>query len=288
MEIYLEEFMSTGCLFIVATPIGNLGDITQRALETLRSVDFIAAEDTRHSKKLLNYFHIDTRMMAYHDHNDQQALPVLMKALQEGKHIALISDAGTPLISDPGYPLVAKAHELGIRVIPIPGACAAIAALAASGIPSQPFRFTGFPPQKTHKRDAFLDALSTSQETTVLYESVHRIAPLIESLKTALEPERQVSVARELTKQYESILTGSIDTISKTFSEGKVPLKGEFVVVIGPKVDQEEEQTITLSKESLLTELLSALSLSDAVSLYCSLTKEKRNTVYQEALKRQA
>lgn len=274
-----------GCLFIVATPIGNLSDITQRALDTLASVDLIAAEDTRHTKKLMTHYNLSTPLVAYHEHNDRQAMPELIRQLEAGKTIALVSDAGTPLISDPGYPLVAQAHAKGIRVSPIPGPCAAIAAASASGLPTHDLHFLGFLPPKGNKRDILVNHLANSKQSSVLYESVHRIGSLIKSLATALEPTRPISISRELTKQYESIYTGSIETIAHDFEANKIPLKGEFVVIIAPHNRHETNDAVTLSKEELLIKLLNKLPLKEAVSLYCGISGDKRNAAYARALK---
>ena len=273
-----------GCLFIVATPIGNLSDITQRAIDTLASVDLIAAEDTRHTKKLMAHLNLNTPLVAYHEHNDRDAMPELIRQLEAGKRIALVSDAGTPLISDPGYPLVSTAHRKGIRVSPIPGPCAAITAASASGLPTNDLHFMGFLAPKGKKREIAIEALAKETHSSVIYESVHRIESLIKGLAEVLEPNRHITIARELTKQYESIYTGCIADIAQDFENKKVPIKGEFVVIVAPFESKQNVDTLTLPKEELLQKLLSTLPLREAVSLYCDISGDKRNAIYARAL----
>lgn len=273
-----------GCLFIVATPIGNLSDITQRAIDTLASVDLIAAEDTRHTKKLMAHLNLSTPLVAYHEHNDRDAMPELIRQLEAGKRIALVSDAGTPLISDPGYPLVATAHRKGIRVSPIPGPCAVIAAASASGLPTNDLRFVGFLPPKGKKREIAIESLAKEPSCSVIYESVHRIESLIRGLEKSLEPNRHIAIARELTKQYESIYTGCIADIAQDFDDKKVPIKGEFVVIVAPFESEQDIDTLTLPKEELLKKLLNTLPLREAVSLYCDISGDKRKAIYTRAL----
>lgn len=192
-------------LYIVPTPIGNLADITQRAIEVLSNVDIIAAEDTRHTGKLLSHFNIQTKTFALHDHNEQQKAQVLVEKLLSGQSIALVSDAGTPLISDPGYHLVTKCRQAGVRVVPLPGACAVITALSASGLPSDRFSFEGFlPPKSKGRKDKFLEIASV-ERTCIFYESPHRILDSLQDMLDVLGSEREVVLARELTKTFETI-----------------------------------------------------------------------------------
>lgn len=194
-----------GTLYIVPTPIGNLGDITERAVQVLSQVDLIAAEDTRHTGRLLSHLNISTRTFALHDHNEQQKAQVLAEKLSQGQSIALVSDAGTPLISDPGYHLVNQCRAAGLRVVPLPGACAVIAALSASGLPSDRFSFEGFlPPKSKGRRDKFLE-LAKVERTCIFYESPHRIMDSLDDMLAILGEERQVVLARELTKTFETI-----------------------------------------------------------------------------------
>ena len=201
--------MTTGILYIVATPIGNLNDITLRAIEVLKQVDVIAAEDTRHSKKLLEHYGIDTRLMAVHDHNENDRIQSLLGVLQGGASVALISDAGTPLISDPGFRVVRAMQQAGIEVVAIPGPCAAIAALSIAGLPTDRFLFVGFLPAKQKARQVALEALSAEQGTLVFYESPKRIVSALEDVALVLGEVRVVSVVKEITKAFETVKTGS-------------------------------------------------------------------------------
>ncbi len=192
-------------LYIVPTPIGNLGDITQRAIEVLSNVDLIAAEDTRHTGKLLSHFNISTKTFALHDHNEQQKAQVLVERLQQGLSIALVSDAGTPLISDPGYHLVNQCRQAGVKVVPLPGACAVVTALSAAGLPSDRFSFEGFlPPKSKGRKDKFLE-IAKAERTCIFYESPHRIMDSLKDMLEILGADREVVLARELTKTYETI-----------------------------------------------------------------------------------
>lgn len=225
--------MHKGKLFVVATPIGNLKDITMRALETLQSVDFILCEDTRVTKKLLTHYQISKPTISYHQHSTESKIKEIIQLLAEGKNLALVTDAGTPGISDPGNLLIQKLTKSTetIEIIPIPGPCAAIAALSISGFPTDKFYFAGFPPHK-NKRQKFFKELAAREETIVFYESTHRI------LKTLLEsqtfmPQRKMMVARELTKQFETIYRGTAAEVLEKIKKG--PIKGEFVIVMAQK-----------------------------------------------------
>ena len=220
----------SGTLFIVATPIGNLEDITQRALRVLREVDLIACEDTRHTQKLLNHFGISTRTISYHEHNERERTEKLCQLLKQGRSVALVSDAGTPLISDPGFRIVNAAVERGINVVPIPGAAALVSALAASGLPTDQFLFAGFLPARTAARRAKFEELRTVPATLIFYEAPHRIAT---ALKDAVEVlgNRQAVIARELTKLHEEILRGSLRELAEQFALRTA--KGEIVLLIG-------------------------------------------------------
>lgn len=273
---------STGCLYIVATPIGNLGDITLRALEVLKSVDLIVAEDTRHSKRLLNHYAIQTPMLSLHQHNEQQRIATLIPRLQKGEQLALISDAGTPLISDPGFRLVSALHEQALKVVPIPGACAAIAALAVSGLNTDHFVFEGFLPTKTALREQRLRVLAQETRTIVLYESTHRIVKLLDLMQTIFEPTRMMSIARELTKTFETIHRTNIKEMQNWLIKDKNQQKGEFVVLI-EGADFCEDDDI-LANRHLLTVLLAELPLKQAVALSAKITGGHRKQLYALAL----
>ncbi len=226
----------TGTLYIVATPIGNLEDITQRALRILREVDLVACEDTRRTRVLLNFFGIKTRTVSYHEHNERARAEQLCKLMAAGKNVALVSDAGTPLVSDPGFRIVQAAIEAGIPVMPIPGATAFVAALAASGLPADQFFFAGFLPARANARRKKLEELRTVPATLIFYEAPHRISA---TLKAALEVfgNRRAAVAREMTKVHEEFARGRLDELGQRFSEG-APARGEMVLIIDGITDE--------------------------------------------------
>lgn len=273
-------------LYIIATPLGNLGDISQRALSTLGAVDKIIAEDTRHSRQLLQHFGIDKPLLALHAHNEQDQSELLVEQLKAGTRFALISDAGTPLISDPGYRLVQLAHEAGITVSPIPGPCAAIAALSALGLPCQAFVFMGFLPTKSSQRKTALQEWLYSSRTVVFYEAPHRILETMEDCISTLGPDRVVGVARELTKAYETLKVGSLKQLQDWMIADPNQQRGEFVLVISgieEKNADDDQQAI----EDMLKILLAELPLKQAVSLCVSLTGHAKNKVYALALELQ-
>jgi 16S rRNA (cytidine1402-2'-O)-methyltransferase len=274
--------MTIGTLYIVATPIGNLADMSQRAIQTLKEVDLIAAEDTRHSRYLLDHFTISTPTLSLHDHNEQERSAQLVTQLQQGKSIALISDAGTPLISDPGYHLVKIARDHGIKVIPIPGACAAITALSAAGLPSDQFIFAGFLPSKKIARQNALQNLTDETRTLIFYEAPHRIMDLIEDMLMVFGAEREVVIARELTKLFETIKTGTLAELLTWLQSDANQQKGEFVVLVKGAVKQESDNSADITQT--LKILLDELSISQAVALTVKLTGEKKNKVYAKAL----
>ncbi len=223
----------TGTLYVVATPIGNLGDITLRALETLQQVDLIAAEDTRHTRRLLQHYNIDTPLISFHQHSGQGRVEQIIQRLLKGESVALVTDAGTPSISDPGGVLVAEAHRHGIRVVPVPGASALTALLSVSGLPTHRFRFEGFIPRKEGARRKFFERIAGEEMVVVFFESPHR---LLKTLQTAHEVlgEREVVVGRELTKQFEEVFRGRLsDALAHWQAK---PPKGEFVVAIAPQL----------------------------------------------------
>ncbi len=270
-----------GKLYIVATPIGNLEDITLRALKTLKEVDVIACEDTRVTRKLLSKYDIEKPLVSYHEHNEQQKARELISLLESGKNIAVVSDSGTPGISDPGYRIVALASQKGIEVIPVPGPCAAIAALSVSGLPTARFAFFGFLPKSAKKRKEFLESIREYPETLVFYESPNRI---LETLKDIIEVlgDRNVSISRELTKVFEESLKGKVSCVLETLSQ-RQSIKGEITVVVDGKnlketdLGQEVERKLKEYREK-------GLSLKEAVQTVSKELGISKNLVYRKAL----
>lgn len=221
----------SGILYIVATPIGNLEDITHRALRILSEVDLIAAEDTRRTRQLLTHYRINGELLSYHEHNEKERAPVLLKRLKGGASVALVSDAGTPNLSDPGYHLISLCQEEGIRVEPIPGPAAAIAALSASGLPSDKFYFVGFPPVKSGKQQKLFEQLAAIPATLIFYESPHRIMKTVTQLYQVLG-DRECVLAREMTKHFEEFVKSHLSTLSSDLTSGKIKSKGEMVLMV--------------------------------------------------------
>ncbi len=274
--------LQPGTLYLVGTPIGNLEDITLRALRVLKSADAIAAEDTRHTGKLLHHFQITTPQISYHDHNCQQRIPQLVARLQQGEAIALVTDAGMPGISDPGYELVCACVAHDLTVVPIPGPSAVVTAVAAAGLPSDRFVFEGFLPVKGKSRQARLDALKREPRTVVLYESPHRLIKTLTDLAEVLSPERKITLARELTKRYEEFWRGTIGAALLHY-ETVVP-KGEFTVAIAPTPQTE----VTLSETEIVAELKNliaqGLSRSEASRQLAQSTELAKRDIYQLSL----
>ncbi len=268
-----------GTLYIVATPIGNLNDISLRALETLKMVDSILAEDTRHSLTLLSALGIKKPLISLHAHNEHEKSQPIIEALQAGKCFALISDAGTPLISDPGFELVRLAQENKIPVVPIPGACALITALCAAGVPCDSFSFVGFLPAKQLARKNKLLACLTSEHTTVCYESTHRILDCLDDLIEICQPNYEIVLAKELTKTFERFIRGSSSMVKKWLSEDSAHCKGEFVLILPPHITEKKSQ-----EEAILSLLLEELSLKQAVKIASIVTKTAKNDLYKIAL----
>lgn len=270
-----------GVLYIVATPIGNLGDISERAIEILKQVDLIAAEDTRHSKTLLERFAIKTKMTAYHEHNEEKVSQQLIQQLKEGQSTALISDAGTPLINDPGYRLVAAAHDHDIQVVPIPGPSAIITALSASGLPTNKFIFEGYLPAKSEARKTGLNELKDELRTLVFYEAPHRIVDSVKIMQEIFGAERRATIARELTKQFEQIVRDNLSAINEKIESGEIKVKGEFVVII----EGTEKTSVTVQEVLRINQILAEkLSPKDAAGLAAKITGRKKNEIYQLAL----
>ncbi|ACX86168.1 16S rRNA (cytidine(1402)-2'-O)-methyltransferase [Pectobacterium parmentieri] len=277
--------ISASTLYIVPTPIGNLGDITQRALAVLASVDLIAAEDTRHTGLLLQHFAINARLFALHDHNEQQKADVLLAKLQSGQSIALVSDAGTPLINDPGYHLVRRCREAGVRVVPLPGACAAITALSASGLASDRFCYEGFLPAKTKGRKDKLRELGEEPRTLIFYESTHRLLDSLQDISEVLGAGRYVVLAREITKTWESIHGAPVGELLAWVKEDDNRRKGEMVLIVeGHQIDDS-----ALSSEALRTLALlrAELPLKKAAALAAEIHGVKKNALYRYGLEQE-
>jgi 16S rRNA (cytidine1402-2'-O)-methyltransferase len=272
-----------GILYVVATPIGNLEDISYRAVSVLRQVDLIAVEDTRHSAKLLNHYGIDSARISLHEHNEQRRIQGIVDRLESGESVALISDAGTPLISDPGYRLVAAACAAGLRVSPIPGACAAIAALSAGGLPTDRFVFEGFLPAKEITRRNRLKTLSEETRTLVFYESCHRILSTLQDLTTCLGEDRPAVIARELTKTFETLKSAGLKMLCEWLREDPNRQRGEFVILV-KGIEASRENISTSELERLLSLLLDELPLKTAVRLAAKITAENKNRIYSIAL----
>ncbi|MCC4108898.1 16S rRNA (cytidine(1402)-2'-O)-methyltransferase [Serratia ureilytica] len=285
MNQHQQSVISASTLYVVPTPIGNLGDITHRALEVLKSVDLIAAEDTRHTGLLLQHFAINARLFALHDHNEQQKADQLLAKLQEGQSIALVSDAGTPLINDPGYHLVRRCREAGIRVVPLPGACAATTALCAAGVASDRFCYEGFLPAKTKGRKDTLMALAEETRTLIFYESTHRLLESLQDMVTVWGPQRYVVLARELTKTWESIHGAPVGELLAWVQEDEVRRRGEMVLIVeGHKA---QEDALPLEALRTLALLQKELPLKKAAALAAEIHGVKKNALYKHALEQQ-
>ncbi|MCK8639654.1 16S rRNA (cytidine(1402)-2'-O)-methyltransferase [Acinetobacter schindleri] len=269
-------------LFVVATPIGHLDDISYRAIEVLKSVSLIAAEDTRTSMQLLKHFNISTPLTACHDHNESNKIDQLIQRLLNGENMALISDAGTPLISDPGFKFVRAAQEHNIRVIPVPGACAAIAALSAVGLPSDRFSFEGFLPSKQSQRLLNLEKLKDETQTMIFYEAPHRILECVKDMANVFGADRAVGFAREITKTFETIRKMTLGELIEFITNDANQQKGEIVLVVGGATVEKDMDQEKLDK--LLLRLLQDLSVKAASQLAADLTSIKKKVAYQRAL----
>ena len=277
--------MSEGTLFVVATPIGNLDDLSPRAREVLGCADLIAAEDTRVTGRLLSHVGIKVRSLALHDHNEEKVVPELIEALESGNLVALVSDAGTPLVSDPGYRLVRAAHNAGITVSPIPGPSAPVAALSASGLPSDRFIFEGFLPARQGVRKSRLEALRPETRTVLYFESVHRVAEAISDMRSVFGDSRQAFIGRELSKLHEQCVPGSLAELADSLADGRIPLKGEFVIGVGGTTDTEKD-ACAADADRWLGELMAVMPGKQAVDIVARATGVPRNTVYQQMLAR--
>jgi len=275
---------SSGTLYIVATPIGNLGDMSQRAIETLKNVDLIAAEDTRHSRTLLQQFAITTSLTALHEHNERDACEDLLKKIQTGQSIAVISDAGTPLISDPGYYIVRRAHQLGLPVVPIPGASTLTAALCAAGLATNSVHFEGFLSSKSTQRIARLKELANSSDTLVFFEAPHRIIDTLSDMKEYFGGSREAVFMRELTKMFETIKAGSLDFVQEFVSADSNQRKGEIAIVVEGVKAKQAENTVNTESERILKLLLKEFPTKKAAAITAEITGLRKNQLYQHAL----
>lgn len=267
-----------GVLYVVATPIGNLADISARALRVLAQVDVIAAEDTRHTRRLLQHYDIHAKLISLHNYNESQQTASLLDSLQAQQSIALVSDAGTPLISDPGYRLVKQVSQQGFKVIPIAGPCALIAALSVAGLPTDKFIFEGFLPSKSQAREQYLQTLTKEKRTLIFYEAPHRIMDCIMAMEQAFGAERPAVIARELSKTFETIARDSLAGLRQWLQSDTHQQKGEFVVLVHGAEQQQQ-----LSDEAMRVTLLLAAELSakQAASLAAKITGIRKNTLYQ-------
>lgn len=275
--------VESGTLYVVATPIGNLADVSQRALDVLAAVDFIAAEDTRHSGRLLQQYQITTKMLALHDHNERDRAPDVVERLLQGKSAALISDAGTPLVSDPGFHLVRLAREQGIKVVPIPGASAMLAALSVAGLPSDRFVFEGFLPSKGTARKKRLEAMAVESRTLIFYEAPHRLQDTLTDMVDVFGADRYVVLARELTKTFETIKGDAVGNLLSWAKNDPDQQKGEMVLLV-KGLDSEVDNTNEQEAQRILKILIKELPLSQASALAAKITGTRKKPLYQFGL----
>jgi 16S rRNA (cytidine1402-2'-O)-methyltransferase len=272
-----------GELYLVATPIGDMTDIAPRALGILSTVDIVAVEDKRRSSRLFSHFGIKTPMISYHDHSEEKQVKKIIDELLCGKSVALISDAGTPLISDPGYKLVNAAKDKSIKVSPVPGPCALIAAISASGLPSDRFIFEGFLPSKSIPRITKIQNISADSRTIIFYEAPHRILETLIDMIKVIGPSRKIVLARELTKTYETFISGTLESVLQIIEKDLNQQKGEIVIVLAG-ADSSEKKIETQDSKRILSVLLEELPLKQAVSLGSKITGTQKNIFYKLAL----
>lgn len=277
-----ESAVAPGTLYVVATPIGNLGDLSTRAREVLSRVQLIAAEDTRHTRQLLQAFGIDSPLTSLHEHNEMQKSEMLITRLLAGESIALVSDAGTPLISDPGFDLVATARTRGVAIAVVPGPCAAIAALSIAGLPTDRFVFEGFLPAKTGARVARLREVATEQRTMIFYEAPHRLLEVLRDMAAELGADRAASVSRELTKRFETTYTGTLAQLCEIAEQNADMSRGEIVLIISGNTAAASAAQ-SFNADQLLRALLEELPPSAAAKIAAKLTGEKRAELYARA-----
>ena len=271
---------------MVATPIGNRGDISLRAIEVLREVDLIAAEDTRHSAPLLRHLGVDRPLQALHEHNEQKMVGRIVERLQQGAAVALISDAGTPLISDPGFPLIRECQRQGVRVVPVPGACALVSALSVAGLPSDRFRFEGFPARTRPARKKRFEQLAVERATLIFYESSHRIQDSLADMAEVFGGARQAVLARELTKLHETVISATLAELSERVAADPDQRRGEFVLLVAGA--SPDEELLSAESERVLNILCEELPVKQAAALAARITGEKRNRLYRLALERRS
>jgi 16S rRNA (cytidine1402-2'-O)-methyltransferase len=270
--------LKKGCLYVVATPIGNLGDLSPRARDVLAQVDLICAEDTRHTRQLLNAVGLEKSLLALHEHNESERVAQILAQLRSGKSLALVSDAGTPLISDPGYRLVRELRAAGVVISPIPGPCAAIAALSVAGIASDRFSFEGFLPHKSSARRERLQGLAGEPRTLVFYESSHRIEECLADMRSAFGDGREAVLAREITKLFETVLDGTLATIAAMVAADPNQRKGEFVLVIAGA--PEDENAALREGRRLYAKLAEVMKPSQAAKIAADLSGASRKDLY--------
>lgn len=279
-----ELIIVFGKLYVVATPIGNLADFSYRAVEILKQVDLIAAEDTRHTKVLLQHYGIDNKQVSLHQHNEEKAAPGLIDKIKQGLSIALVSDAGTPLLSDPGMPLVKLAKQSGIEVLPVPGACALIAALSVSGLALTRFSYEGFLPRTSSARKTCFKIKKNDTATWVFYESNHRILASLEDLSEIITGDRRIVLARELTKLHETVVNGSLASVLEQVKNNANMQKGEFVVIVEGAVIKKKNNVISEEQKRILLILLKQTSIKSAVAMAVEITGARKKVLYQTAL----
>lgn len=276
--------MIESALYIVPTPIGNLDDITLRAIEVLKSATLIAAEDTRHSKILLDKLGVGSvKLISCNDHNEDQRAQIIANEVKNGGIVALISDAGTPLISDPGYKLISSLAKLEVKVIPLPGPCAAITALCASALPTDKFLFMGFLPVKDKELTQKLESIRLSDTTTVFYESPRRIMNTLEKLQQ-VDPNRVVALCREMTKTFETIYRNDVTSLLSYLQEHDDEVRGEFVLVVGPHISEENEDVLSDNAKQAVAKMIGAMKVKEACQIVSDLTGESKNKLYDYAL----
>lgn len=273
-----------GVLYVVATPIGNLDDLSERALQILTKVDLIAAEDTRHTGRLLQHLGLSKQMMALHDHNERGRVEKILALLAEGGQVALVSDAGTPLISDPGYIVVREVRAAGFQVSPIPGACALVAALSVAGLPTDRFLFAGFLPAKRSGRRAALTGLEREAATLVFYESPHRIIDLMEDLVAVFGADRECVLGRELTKTFETFYSGGAESVLADLQGDPNGARGEFVVMVHGATPEPAGAGVSLDTDKLLGLLIKELPVKKAARIAAEVSGLGKNELYQRAL----
>jgi 16S rRNA (cytidine1402-2'-O)-methyltransferase len=274
-------------LYIVATPIGNLADMVPRAVEVLQCADLVAAEDTRHSQRLFSHFNITSPLVAYHDHSDDQRTEQILSRLEAGQTVALISDAGTPLISDPGYRLVRLARERGVRVVPIPGPCAFVAALSAAGLPSDRFTFEGFLPAKPQARLKALEALAADSRTLVFYEAPHRVADTLDAMVEAFGPQREAVIARELSKAFETIYLAPLAELAAWVRADSNQQRGEIVLLVRG-AERGRQSELDGEAQRVMALLLAELPPRRAAALAAEITGVNKKVLYNWALEQKS